>query len=124
MQEMREMQVQSRGEEDPLEEEMATHSSILARGNPTDRGAWRATVHGVTRVRHDWETEQTYWIPQRGHTPPLWEEQKYSFLVLKSFTKEDYITKLHIHAAEYLEGRILSCGKYRESHRKQTDVST
>ena len=28
------MQVQSRGEEDPLEEEMATHSSILARGNP------------------------------------------------------------------------------------------
>ena len=65
------MQVQSRGEEDPLEEEMATHSSILAQGNPMDRGAWRATVHGVTRVRHDWETEQTYWIPQRGHTPPL-----------------------------------------------------
>ena len=22
-------------------------------GNPIDRGAWRATVHGVTRVRHD-----------------------------------------------------------------------
>ena len=22
-------------------------------GNPMDRGAWRATVHGVTRVRHD-----------------------------------------------------------------------
>ena len=22
--------------------------------NPTDRGAWWATVHGVTRVRHDW----------------------------------------------------------------------
>ena len=21
-------------------------------GNPRDRGAWRATVHGVTRVRH------------------------------------------------------------------------
>ena len=21
--------------------------------NPMDRGAWRATVHGVTRVRHD-----------------------------------------------------------------------
>ena len=25
--------------------------------NPMDRGAWRATVHGVTRVRHDLETE-------------------------------------------------------------------
>ena len=30
MQEMQEMQVQSLGWEDPLEEEMATHSSILA----------------------------------------------------------------------------------------------
>ena len=30
MQEMEETQVQSLGQEDPLEEEMATHSSILA----------------------------------------------------------------------------------------------
>ena len=30
MQEMQEMQVQSLGGEDPLEEEVATHSSILA----------------------------------------------------------------------------------------------
>ena len=26
---------------------MATHSGILARRIPTDRGSWRATVHGV-----------------------------------------------------------------------------
>ena len=26
-------------------------------GNPMDRGAWRATVHGVTRVRHDLVTK-------------------------------------------------------------------
>ena len=26
--------------------------------NPTDRGAWRATVHGVARVRHDLETKE------------------------------------------------------------------
>ena len=25
--------------------------------NPMDRGAWRATVHGVTRVRHDFATK-------------------------------------------------------------------
>ena len=25
--------------------------------NPMDRGAWQATVHGATRVRHDLETE-------------------------------------------------------------------
>ena len=29
------------------EEDMATHSSVLAWRIPTDRGAWRATVHGV-----------------------------------------------------------------------------
>ena len=39
------MRVQSLGQEDPLEEEMATQSSILA----WDREAWRATVHkGLT----------------------------------------------------------------------------
>ena len=31
--------------------EMATHSSILAWKNPMDRGAWWATVHGVTKSR-------------------------------------------------------------------------
>ena len=36
------------GWEDPLEKEMATHSSILA-WNPMDRGAWWATVNGVAR---------------------------------------------------------------------------
>ena len=25
--------------------------------NPLDREAWQATVHGVTRVGHDWETK-------------------------------------------------------------------
>ena len=41
--------VQSLAWEDLLEEEMATHSSILAWKNPMDRGIWRATVHGVAR---------------------------------------------------------------------------
>ena len=35
--------------EDPLEEGLATQSSILAWKIPVDRGAWRATVHGVTK---------------------------------------------------------------------------
>ena len=39
--------VRSLGWEDPLEEGMATHSSILAWRMPMDRGTWRATVHGV-----------------------------------------------------------------------------
>ena len=37
------------GWEDPLEEGMATHSSILTWRIPMDRGAWRATVHRVTK---------------------------------------------------------------------------
>ena len=41
---------------DPLEEEMATHSSILAWRTPMDRGALQATVHGFARVGHDLAT--------------------------------------------------------------------
>ena len=37
------------GWEDPLEEGMATHSSILAWRIPMDRGAWQAAVHGVAK---------------------------------------------------------------------------
>ena len=43
--------VQSLGWEDLLEEDMATHSSILAWRIPMGRGAWRATVHRVTKSR-------------------------------------------------------------------------
>ena len=39
---MQETWVQSLGWEDPLEEGMATHSSILAWRIPMDRGAWWA----------------------------------------------------------------------------------
>ena len=47
------MQVQSLGWEDALKEGMATHSSILAWRIPMDRGAWQATVYGVTKsLRH------------------------------------------------------------------------
>ena len=37
------------GWEDSLEEGMASHSSIPAWRVPMDRGAWWATVHGVTK---------------------------------------------------------------------------
>jgi len=39
------------GQKDPLEEGMATHSSILAWRIPMNRGAWRATVHRITKSR-------------------------------------------------------------------------
>ena len=46
MQELQERWVRSLGQEDTLEEEMATHSSIL----PMDKGAWWAIIHGVTEL--------------------------------------------------------------------------
>ena len=54
---MQEMRVRSLGREDPLEEEMATHSCILAWRIPWTEGCspWRATVHGVARR---WDTTE------------------------------------------------------------------
>ena len=50
---MRETWVGSLDWEDPLEEDVAAHSSILAWRIPMDRGELRATVHGSQRVKHD-----------------------------------------------------------------------
>ena len=44
--------IRSLGWEDPLEEGMATHYSILAWRIPMDSGAWQATVHGVEERIH------------------------------------------------------------------------
>ena len=53
---MPEIWVSSLDWENPLEEGMATHSSILAWRIPEDRGACRAAAHGVakseTRLRN------------------------------------------------------------------------
>ena len=48
---MQETWVRSLGQEDRLDEGMETHSSILAWRIPMDRGAWRATAHGVSKSR-------------------------------------------------------------------------
>ena len=42
------------GWEDPLEDGMATHSSNFVGKNPVDRGAWKATVCELQRVRSNW----------------------------------------------------------------------
>ena len=48
---MQETCIRSLSWEGPLEEGIATHSSILVWGIPMDRGAWWATVHGVAKSR-------------------------------------------------------------------------
>ena len=61
---MRETWVPSLGWEGPLEEEMAAHFSILAWRIPMDRGAWRATVLGVTELDMNW------WLNNNNMKPP------------------------------------------------------
>ena len=90
---MRETWVQSLRWEDPLEEGLATHSSVLAWRIPMDRGAWQAPVFlpgespwteepgglqsmGLQRVRHDWATQHT------AHLHP--EDLCLSFLISSS----------------------------------------
>ena len=51
MQETGKTQVQSLDGEDPLEEEMATHPSILARKTHGQRSLGRLQVHKVTKSR-------------------------------------------------------------------------
>jgi len=54
---MQETWVGSLGQEDPLEEEMATHSSILAWEIPWTEETGRLQSMGSQRVRNDWATE-------------------------------------------------------------------
>ena len=53
---MQETWVQSLGQEDPLEKEMATHSSILASKIPQTEEPSRLQSTGSQRVGHDWVT--------------------------------------------------------------------
>ena len=62
MQEPQKMKFWSLGEEDPLEKEIATHSSILARIIPQTKGAWWVTVIEVTKSQtqlRNWAGMQT-----------------------------------------------------------------
>ena len=61
---MRETQVQSLAWEDPLEKEMATHSSILAWRMPWTEEPGRLQSLGLQRVGHDWSDQHI--------SPQLW----------------------------------------------------
>ena len=54
VQETQKMSIQSLGPEDPLEEGIATHSSILAGKIPWTDEPGRLQSFGLQRVRHDW----------------------------------------------------------------------
>ena len=57
MQETQEIQVRSLGQEDSLEKEMATHSSILAWKIPWTEEIGSLQSKGSERAGHDWATK-------------------------------------------------------------------
>ena len=67
MQEMQETWVWSLGREDPLEEEMATYSSILARKIPWTEEPGRLQSMESQRIRHDWAKYSAYLSPASKH---------------------------------------------------------
>ena len=73
--------VQSLGQEDPLEKEMATYSSILAWRMPWMEEPGGLHAMGSQRVRHDWATSLTWlWSPQRKF-PWLLYLNKFPFII-------------------------------------------
>ena len=62
MQETQETQVQSLGQENTLEEEMATYSSIIAWRVPWTEEPGRLQSMQLQRVRHDWDWACTMMI--------------------------------------------------------------
>ena len=64
---MRETRVRSLGWEDPLEKEMAIHSSTIAWKIPWTGDPGRLQSMGSQRVGHDRTTELNYFIPLEGN---------------------------------------------------------
>ena len=62
MQETQEAWVRFLGQKDPLREEMATHSCILAWKIPWTEGPGRLQSMGLQRVGHDWATELNCYV--------------------------------------------------------------
>ena len=70
------MRVRSPGREDPLEEETATHTSLLAWKNSTDRGTSWTTVHGVPKSE----------ARQSTHTCTIYRTLSYYFTINTTHT--------------------------------------
>ena len=65
---MQETRVRSLGQGDPLEKEMAIHSSTIAWKIPWTEEPGRLQSMGLQRVGHDWATSLTYYnyTPKRS----------------------------------------------------------
>ena len=100
---MQEIQVSSLGQEDPLEKEMATHSSILAWRIPWTEGpGWLQSI-GSQRVWHDY-------VSNTKRIPILWNTMPVDTLAWKIPWMEE-------------PGRLQSMGLLRVGHDWETSLS-
>ena len=101
------MQVQSLGGEDPLEEEMATHSSILAWRIPRTEESGGQQSIGSHRVRHDWSDLA------HNHTEQSWFSKvflvfllSFSFMLVVVLATAETLYSVHcgiLHSLTYME---------------------
>ena len=93
MQEPQETQIRSLGQEDPLEKEMATHSSILAWEIPWTEEPGGLQSMRSQRVRHDWgdwECTYTLWNDHCSKFRP------YTLLMFILHPQELFIMQLEV----------------------------
>ena len=76
-QETQEMPVQSLGQKDPLEEGMATHSSILAWRIPWTEEPGGLQSMGLQRAGHDWATFTSLHIPRKKRKTDMVDSYQY-----------------------------------------------
>ena len=89
---MREIRFQSLDLEDPLEEEMATHSSILAWKIPWTVEPGRLQSTGSQRVGHDWATSLSHQSVSSSRCSAKWldfEETVLAAVKLDNRIKDD-----------------------------------
>ena len=92
MQETQEMRVWSLDSEDPLEKDMATHSSAWK--IPWTEGPGRLQSKGLQRVRHYWATKHTHTHTHTLSVTPTVVPCTSSFYVLKCTILSDAPTHL------------------------------
>ena len=81
---VQEIRVLSLGWEDPLEEGVPTHPSILAWKNPMDRGAGWATVHGVTKEADETSrlSNHKQGIHHKAYSRKLQDQMQFTLLTI------------------------------------------
>ena len=126
---MRETQVRSLGWEDPLEEEMAIHSSTIAWKIPWTEEPGRLQSMDLQRVGHDWATSFNNWaslVAQTVKCLPSMQETWVRFL-----GREDPLEKeMAIHSSTLVwkipwteePDRLQSMGSQRVGHDWATSI--